>query len=106
MVNASAGQEWIEYGCEPLNLKVIDIMQDEDIEMTDKCGNPTGEIQNLEILRSLSTGKTLYSVAFAWNGMVLRKVEIEIYVNMVVSLAVFTPREDVEKCLQLRSHIA
>lgn len=95
-INAGAGQEWVEYGFEDLDPRFVDIILEEDIEMKNECDEPTGEVQTLEILKGKNTGRTIYSIALTWNGVLLRRVRFEIFVNMAYQLTVMEPQR---RCL-------
>ena len=69
----------------------MEIIKDEDVDITDKKGNPTGETQTIEIIKGINTGHTTYSVAFTWGGERLRKINIVIYVNELFQLVAVEP---------------
>eukprot|EP00347_Sterkiella_histriomuscorum_P000397 403376019 len=91
-VNQAAGQQWVESDDIDLNYKIVQIIQDEDIVLKDKCGHETGEVQTLEILQAMSTGKTTYGLSLLWGGIEVKRVTFDIYVNQQYCLCVVQPR--------------
>ncbi|CDW86283.1 UNKNOWN [Stylonychia lemnae] len=89
-INVEAGQSWRETGT-PLNTRILQIIESEDIVIQDSRGEETGDVQTVEILQARNTGHTIYQVGFDWGGIIIKEVIIKIYVNQEFCLCVVEP---------------
>eukprot|EP00347_Sterkiella_histriomuscorum_P002209 403369048 len=83
-----AGQVWYESDHQPLDTKIVRIMDQQDLLLDSQPGYQLKTVT----LEGLKTGHTQFQMEFWWNFDLLKTVLLDIYVNEQPALMVSKPR--------------